>query len=141
MSSFDKSFARAAELAREAAANRRELKRRCAPVRDLIDRSSCVVLTSEGDRLMVEFEVDSFADGADLLEAFESRLGIEFTKTFDQAEYGWREYIAPDAPWLRVDLRPKAGSEVCRRVVVGEKREPIYGFDCGGAREALERAR
>lgn len=130
-SKLARALQRADEDIRRQARRRRETRKQAARISDLIESADLVAVLDS--MIIVEFVVESFAAAAPILEAIETRLGVEFDSTVDAAQYGWRECRTSGAKWLRVDLKPMADSAVCKAVVVGMKTEPVYAFDCSGA--------
>lgn len=90
------------------------------------------VMHSTG-RLVVRVPVAKMDEVVPVIEALEEEFGIEFDKTEDIANYGWRMFKCKDYDWIRVDAEVKQGSEECRKVIVGyeTKQVPVYEIKCG----------
>lgn len=90
------------------------------------------VMHSTGS-LVVRVPVSKMDEVAPVIEALEEEFGIEFDKTEDVADYGWRLFKCKDYNWIRVDAEVKQGSEECRKVIVGyeTKQVPVYEIKCG----------
>lgn len=90
------------------------------------------VMHSTGS-LVVRVPVAKMAEVVPVIEALEEEFGIEFDKTEDVADYGWRLFKCKDYNWIRVDAEVKQGSEECRKVIVAyeTKQVPVYEIKCG----------
>lgn len=84
-------------------------------------------------RLIVRVPVAKMDEVVPVIEALEEEFGIEFDKTEDVADYGWRMFKCKDYDWIRVDAEVKQGSEECRKVIVAyeTKQVPVYEIKCG----------
>jgi hypothetical protein len=90
------------------------------------------VMQSSG-KFLVRVPVAKMDEVVPVIEAIESEFGIEFDKTEDVADYGWRLFKCKDHDWIRVDAEVKQGSEECRKVIVAyeTKQVPVYEIKCG----------
>lgn len=86
-----------------------------------------------GSSLVVRVPVGKMDEVVPVIEALEEEFGIEFDKTEDVADYGWRLFKCKDYDWIRVDAEVKQGSEECRKVIVAyeTKQVPVYEIKCG----------
>jgi hypothetical protein len=83
------------------------------------------------EQILVCVKVDKIADIEPVLETIGEELGIEFDRSNDYAEAGWRSFNSKDAPWLRVDAELRSDGPECRRVIVGYEQKPVYEIKCG----------
>lgn len=90
------------------------------------------IMTSSA-KFVVRVPVAKMDEVVPVIEALEEEFGIEFDKTEDVADYGWRLFKCKDYDWIRVDAEVKQGSEECRKVIVAyeTKQVPVYEIKCG----------
>jgi len=85
-----------------------------------------------GPQVLICLKVEKLSDIEPLLALLEKTFAIEFDKSVDCADGGWRQFECKTATWLRVDAELKADGVECRRVVVGlTDPQPIFAFECG----------
>jgi len=85
-----------------------------------------------GSQILICSKVDKLSDIETMLALLENTFAIEFDKSSDCADGGWRQFECKTASWLRVDAELKADGVECRRVVVGlTDPQPIFAFECG----------
>ena len=112
-----------------------ELLNRVVVLGALTDEHACMANTAfhfYGPQILICSKVDKLADIEPLLAVLEKTFGIDFDKSNDCADGGWRQFECKTATWLRVDAELKADGVECRRVVVGlSVPQPIYAFECG----------
>jgi hypothetical protein len=82
-------------------------------------------------KVVLEFDVSSFSQIEPLLVQMENALSIEFTKTIDCYDTGCR-LIYSKCGIIRIDLRPREDSALCRQEIVGYEPKPVYKFICKG---------
>ena len=97
------------------------------------EESHCIDVMQSGHTFVVRVPVGNMAEVVPVIEALENMFGIEFDKTEDVANYGWRMFKCKDYDWIRVDAEVKQGSEECRKVIVAyeTKQVPVYEIKCG----------
>jgi hypothetical protein len=84
-----------------------------------------------GNQLLVCVKVKRMVDIQPVIEYLQNQLSIEFDKTSDYAEGGWRSFTSKDAEWLRVDAELTGDGPECRRVIVGYDTVPKYEIKSG----------
>ena len=92
-----------------------------------------ITVMHSGNSLIVRVPVAKMDEVVPVIEALEEEFGIEFDKTEDVADFGWRLFKCKDYDWIRVDAEVKQGSEECRKVIVAyeTKQVPVYEIKCG----------
>jgi hypothetical protein len=100
---------------------------------DRLENKDQIQLMVASNIMLVRVKVAKMDEVSPVIESLESELGIEFDKTEDRAEYGWRLFTCKDAPWIRVDAEIEPGSEECRKVIVAYETQqvPVYEIKCG----------
>ena len=88
----------------------------------------CTMMHS--DQILVCVRVKRVKDIQPLLELLEVGLDVEFDKTHDAAQAGWRQFECANAKWLRVDAELIADGPGCQRVIKGYEQVPVYEIQC-----------
>lgn len=89
-----------------------------------------VLHSYSGLLVVIGCKVKEMKDIQPVLELLEKHMKIQFDKSEDSGELGWRSFHTKAIPWFRVDAEVEDGSEKCRRVVVGYEQTPKYELQC-----------
>lgn len=85
------------------------------------------------DDLRITVRLTDMKDAAPIIESLQDAMGAEFDKTEDQPAMGQRIFMSSKFPLqLCIDVADNGDDAACRRVVVGERLEPIYELRCDG---------
>ena len=93
-----------------------------------------------GEQILICVKVNKIAEIEPVLDVLQEELEIEFDRSEDAAQQGWRVFHSKNAPWLRVDAELRADGPECRRVIVGYESVPKYEIRCGEDADAPDAA-
>jgi len=114
------------------------IEAKLAPISETLDVIKTLFATKASTilipgKFILDVVVKDMNEILPFLKLFEDKLGVQFNQSKDATDSGWRSFSSAELPCFRVDASITDDPDAaCRRVVVGQKTEPIYEIVCDG---------